>query len=328
MFATLVGPYPRRRHSPEAGAGAQAAEQMLTREVMAEQVESGMGLLTDGLPARILSEPTWRAPVFLSEWQFANEVARELAADSGGEPGRAPLPVKQCLVGPYSLARMSAPGEADRERLTLAFAEVLNQELRALAKADVPVIQIDEDAFATIAEHDAGERCLAAEALRRLTDGLDAAHLSLAVSGGSADRAGAALFYDAPFSSYLFDLIAGPDNWRLLAHAPGDRGIIAGVADARTPRPDHEAVMVWAARYAAALNRRGLDRVGLAPSAGLESLTREQARVKLAGLAAAGRKAAITDAHELRSALDPRAVDARTAALGRYSRGRSSPRES
>jgi hypothetical protein len=74
--------------------------------------------------------------------------------------------------------------------------------------------------------------------------------------------------------------------------------------------------MVWGARYAAALNDRGLDRVGLSPSTGLEYLPRDRARAKIEALASAARIAALTEPDELRAALDPRALDKRTAAYG------------
>jgi hypothetical protein len=76
--------------------------------------------------------------------------------------------------------------------------------------------------------------------------------------------------------------------------------------------------MIWAARYAAGLSNRGLDRVGLSPSTGLEYLPRDRARQKIEALGQAAAKAATRDPEELKRALDPRAVDSRTAALGRY----------
>lgn len=370
MFATLVGAYPR---TPLPGSpfrlraaygqlergeidqtGFRAVQDELVRELVTEQIEAGLGMLTDGQvrwedqqtaiarglegfeitgllryfdtntyfrQPRAVGEPRWSGPITVDDWRFADSVAREVAAGRGSEP----LPVKQCLVGPYTLGRLSDAGDLGREHLTLALAEVLNAEARALVEAGCPVIQFDENAVTLIGADDDAERSLAAEALRRLTEGLEQHHLSLAVTMGNAEEAGAALFFDAPFRSYLFDLIAGPDNWRLIARAPGERGIVCGVADARNTRRDDEAVMVWAARYAAALGGRGLERVGLAPSTGLEYLPRDRARAKIETLARAAATAALTDPDELKAALDPRAVDARTAALGQYEPGRQQP---
>jgi methionine synthase II (cobalamin-independent) len=188
----------------------------------------------------------------------------------------------------------------------------------ALAQAGALIVQIDEPALARIGRDDGTERALAAEAFRRLTAGAPDLHLMLAVMYGSAEDAGARLLFDAPFHSYLFDLCAGPDSWRLVSRAPGDRGIVAGVADARLPHRESKEILIWGARYAAALNGRGLERVGLAPSADLLGLTHAQARAKIAAVGEAARLAALSDPDDLRRSLDPRSVDIRSAAVGRY----------
>ncbi len=370
MFATLVGAYPRtplpgrpfrlraaygqlERGEIDA-AGFRAVQDELIREIIGEQLDAGLELLTDGQvrwddaqtvvaaglagfeitgllryfdtntyfrQPRAVAEPTWDGPILVEDWETADGIAQALAADREEDP----RPVKACLVGPYTLARLSSCDEVGREKVTLALAEALNQEIKALAAAGAPVVQVDENAFTLIGRDDEGERRLAADALHRLTEGVEFTHLTLAVTMGDAEGAGSALFYDAPFHSYLFDLCAGPDNWRLASYAPTERGIIAGVADARTTRPDKREVMVWGARYAASLNARGLDRVGLSPSAGLEYLPRDRAKAKVEALGEAARVAAITDDDELRRSLDPRAVDIRSAALGRYEPGHEPP---
>lgn len=350
MFATLVGGYPRDPRPDgaqiDSAIGAATAD-ALVREVMAEQLDAGLGLLTDGnvrwddplgpfasrlpglepagprpyfdthtryLQRRAAREPRWTGPITVDAWRFAASAAAELAAERG-----MPAPaVKQCLVGPYTLARLSDAGTPGRERLALAIAEALNAEIRALAAAGAPVIQLDEDALTLIGRDEESERRIAAEALRRATSGLDDVHLCLSVGRGDALGVGPDALFDLPFRSYLFDLIAGPDNWKLIAVAPGNRGVICGVADARTERPDEEPVMVWAAHYAASTRGRGIDRVALAPSAGLELLPRDRARAKMGALGEAARKASITDPRELARLLDPRAVDKRSAALGFY----------
>jgi hypothetical protein len=142
--------------------------------------------------------------------------------------------------------------------------------------------------------------------------------VTLALPGGAATAVGAEALSDVPFASHLADLIHGPDDWRVVAKLPGERGVILGVADVRPGRTaDTLEVLLWAARYAASMHGRGLDRVGLAPCAGLERLPREAARVRLTRLAEAARLAALP-AEELARIVDPRSIDARSAALGRY----------
>ena len=91
-----------------------------------------------------------------------------------------------------------------------------------------------------------------------------------------------------------------------LATAPRERGLILGVADARTDRRDVVPVSVWAARYGASMGARGLDRIGLAPSAGLEERSPAVARVKLRRLAEAAAMASL-EGDALREALPKRA---------------------
>ncbi|MDQ3449016.1 MAG: hypothetical protein M3432_07555, partial [Chloroflexota bacterium] len=308
---------------------------------MADQIDAGLGLLCDGaiqgegptmalvrelhglvtrgagagIQALAARPPQWSEPVLVAAWQSATEAARMLTA----ERDLPPLPVKACLPGPYTLARWIDPGDVGREPLIVSLAEALAQEVRALIAAGAPVVQIDEPGLIHIGPDDDAERALATAALTRLTDGVSdpEAHLCLAVAGGSAEHAGPDLLFERPFRSYLFDLISGPDDWRLIARAPRDRGIVCGVADARTDAPDDEPVMIWAARYAASLNGRGPDRVGLSPSAGFEALSTAAARSKMGGLARAASKAGLS-AGTLATRIDPRAVDARSAAMGRY----------
>lgn len=310
MFATLLGPYPRPLDS-----AATDVEQL--SQVLTDQLDAGVGLVTDGT-VRTLAGPSTAADAqaVAEAWQRASDTIRDLAA--GAQAGVQPPLVKACLVGPYSALRTNHPdtSAAGRRRATLSLAEAVHALMEELFRAGAAVVQLAEDAVTRIGAGDIDERELAAEALRRSTDGLSG-HVSLSVSGGNADAAGAALFFDVPFASYLFDLINGPDNWRLITQAPHDRGIICGVADTRPGRVTDEAVMVWAARYAASSNGRGLERVGLAPSAGLELLPRDAARAVLGALAEAARKAGLPGA-ELAREIDPRAVDARSGALGRF----------
>lgn len=328
MFATLAGGYPR---GPQA-----APEDDLVRQALAEQVAAGLELLSDGQvrwddpvepivrgldglesdPSgerrfRIARLPRWREPIMVDAWRFAAS-----APEAGGRP------VKACLAGPYTLGRLADAdaGEIGRERLTLALAEALNAELRALVEAGAPVVQIDEEALTLIGPADDGERALFGDAARRLTEGVGG-HLSLAITTGNAEHAGAASLFDPPFASYLFDLRAGPDNWRLIVQAPRERGIVCGVADARSAEPDELELMVWGAHYAASTRRRGLERVGLAPSASLAHLPRERARAKIERLAEAARIAALGSWQESVKRLDPRASDIRSAAFGRYAPG-------
>jgi methionine synthase II (cobalamin-independent) len=221
--------------------------------------------------------PSWHGPLTVADWAFAASCTTRA--------------VKQALPGPYTVARRLDPGGRRRSSLTLALAEALHAEAVALAEAGCPLIEIDEPDAVAIGDVDA-ERRLFREAHRRLAEGIGGTHLSLALTGGNVDTAGDATVFDAPYASYAFDLIAGPDNWRLVANAPGDRGIVCGALSAAPGSLDGPEVLVWAAHYAASTGGRGLARVGLANAPGLEALDWAAARAKFVRLGEAARIAA------------------------------------
>ena len=280
MFATLIGAYPPGDEDPA--------------ETVAELASTGIEPVTDG-----------RGP------RAAGDDPAGIAADWRSAAGSTSHAVKQALVGPFTAARRSGDD-------ALLLAETIGQTVLTLAAAGCPLVEIDESDAVEAASDDTTPTALAA-ALRRLTDVAGGrVHLSLVLTGGNADALGAATLFDLPFASYAFDLIAGPENWRLIAQAPGDRGIVCGALDPSAGSADRPETLVWAAHYAASTGGRGLDRVGLANASSLDNLTRDRARAKLVALAEAARLAAIQDPKELAASLDPRAVDIRSAALGTY----------
>jgi methionine synthase II (cobalamin-independent) len=219
------------------------------------------------------------------------------------------MAAKQDMVGPLTLAR-----GGDRAEV-LAAAEALNEDLRALAAAGCPLIEIHEPAAIEIGTDEPSRR-LFRDAHRRLLDGVDGPHLSLAIIGGNADATGIETLLSAPYASLAVDLIAGPDNWRLVVATPGDRGIVCGALSPEPDSDDAPEVLLWAAAYAASTAGRGPARVGLATAGSLAKLSWEAAVGKMRRLGEAARLADLPP-DELRRAIDPRAVDIRSAALGR-----------
>jgi hypothetical protein len=316
MFATLHGGYP----ALDPGEANDGALGPLIERVIDAQLEAGLGLLTDG-------GVRWPDPgaAFMSALGGPERPVRDhafsveawfRAADVAGR-----VPVKQCLPGPYSLARRFAPSEAARGDLTRALADALAGELVDLAAAGCPLIQIDEDAVTGI--DDDIERGLFAEAQRRLLSGRDATdtdgrpHLSLAIVGGNADRAGAGAIFGPAYDSYLFDLVAGPDSWNLINQAPTERGIVLGLVDPGSAVQDPE-VILWAIGYAASTRAHGEPQVGIATSGSLAGMTRVDARRRIDLL---GRVVGLVErsrTEPIAASLDPRAIDSRSAALGRW----------
>jgi methionine synthase II (cobalamin-independent) len=223
--------------------------------------------------------------------------------------GLTEVAAKQNVVGPLTAAR------GGDEQTILAAAEALNADLRALAAAGCPLIEIHEPAAIEIGDDEAARR-LFRDAHRLLLDGVDGTHLSLAIVGGNADGAGIETLLSAPYASLAVDLIAGPDNWRLVVATPADRGIVCGVISPEPDSDDSVEVLLWAAAYAASTGGRGPARVGLATAGSLAGLPWDIAAAKMQRLGEAARLADLPP-DDLRRSIDPRAVDIRSAALGR-----------
>ncbi len=210
--------------------------------------------------------------------------------------------VKAVLEGPFTSGRPAAE---------------VRGEMLGLAEAGCRWIEVQEPASVGIGS-DADERARFMDAHATLTAGFGAdVHLSLAVTGGSADGAGIDTLLAGSNSSLALDLIDGPDNWRLATAWPAERGLICGALSTREGSDDGPELLLWAARYAASTRGRGPARVGLATAGSLAALPWPVAAEKVRRLGEAARLAAAPVDDQL-AAIDPRAVDKRSAALGRY----------
>jgi hypothetical protein len=293
VFATLIGPYP--------DLPAPSEPERLTA-ILGDQLEAGLGLLTDGRVHAVAGRPG----DVVDAWRAADRVGHHLAAIAGLEP---PL-IKACLVGPWT----AGSGERDSVR---AAAGRLIPAVTALFEAGAPVVQLTEPMIGSIAADDEPAIDVLVEVLMGLVDGVAPAegHLSLALAGGGPTAVAPDRLLATGFASYLCDLIASPDDWGLCARVPAESGLIVGVVDARARRAGAMEVGIWGARYAASMAGRGPQRIGVCPGTGIERLDRAAARGLLAFTAEVARMADLADA-ELAKVIDPRAVDARSAALG------------
>ena len=255
----------------------------------------GQTTLRDGEPVtRPIVEGTvrWTRALTVRDWRFAQSETE--------------LPVKQTLFGPYTLAALAEP-TSSRRRASLAdaFGDALNAELRALAAAGCPMVEVDEPMALQIGDDAAGWRTFRA-AHDRLSTGLDgepAVHLSLGLWGGEIDPSGHATLIELPYRSYLVDVLAGPSAWRFIDSLPTTRGVIVGAADATTAMLDETEVLIWAMAWAAQ-GGRGADRVGIAPNGPLFSIGRHFAHRKCQRMGEAVRIASMGPLQEVAEALD------------------------
>jgi methionine synthase II (cobalamin-independent) len=294
MFATLFGGLPRP--PLESGASAESVVEVAIRA----QEDAGLEPVSDGgLRA---------GPPSVEGWEAA---ARSTT-----------LAVKQALTGPYTAARAAGTASA-RDEAALDHAGELNRLLRDLAAAGCPMIEIHEPAAIQIGTDDA-ERARFRRLHRRLLDRVAETHVSLVITGGNADAAGIETLLAAPYRSLGVDLIAGPDNWRLVVATPGTVGVVCGALSPQPGSSDGPETLLWAAGYAASTNGRGQDRVGLATASSLAHLSWDEAVAKLQRLGTAAGLAAGPLDERIR-AMDPRAVSSRAAALGTVGTGASEP---
>jgi hypothetical protein len=289
VFATLVGALPDPPDPPE---GRDPVRPHLAAQLRA-QLAAGLDLLS-------FEEARSPDDDLIERWRRA-----AATADGLGEAA-----VKAAFVGPYT----SGGGRPDDDQVERARAV-----LAGLLDAGCPLVEVHEPAAVRIGS-DERRRSAFRTAHERLVDGLEG-HACLAITGGNADTAGPETILVPGYRSYLFDLIAGPDNWRLVVRAPPTVGIVAAALDRRPGVREKRDVLVWAAHYAASTRGRGLDRVGLATTGSLAGLAWDEALERIALLGEASRTAVLRG-DDLGRALDPRNVDARSAALGRYAPAR------
>ena len=264
---------------PRPPLGDDAAPEALLDACLGLQAEHGLEPATDG------GQPI--AEDLVLSWR---ETAR-----------RADRLIKAVVVGPYTSGRGDAATRAMVE---------------GLADAGCRWIEIHEPAAASIGS-DAEARARFVDTHLALTrDVGPEVHLSLAITGGDAEAAGVETILAGSYASLAVDLIDGPDNWRLAVAVPGERGVICGALSAHAGSDDGPEVLLWAARYAAGSKGRGIARVGLATSGSMADLTWDEAVDKVRRLGDAARLV-VASPEERRQALDPRAVDIRSAALGR-----------
>jgi methionine synthase II (cobalamin-independent) len=226
--------------------------------------------------------------------------------------------VKQALLGPYSLGwseGREAPPDVRRRR-TVDAANAVRARVEALASAGCPLVEIEE-AEADRIGLDESERRLFREAQQIVTRGLEGTHLSLSIVGSAADKAGVETILEAPYASLAVDLIAGPDNWNVVARAPGELGVVAGALAAREHADEPKELLLWAAHYAASTGRRGIARVGIGSAGSYANLSWAAAVRKMRLLGTVARLAELPPGEELMRSLDPVAVSSRRAALGR-----------
>ena len=319
MLTTVVGNYPKIPNRPrppklraaisrfergEIGADElRRVEDEVTLEVIQEQVEAGVDIITDGqirweddqtyLARRmdgfsidgliryfdtntyyrqpLVEGPVrWREPVLVADYEFAAK--------------QSPVPVKALVTGPYTLAALSANHHYGSLReLVLALAVELRNEVLALERAGARIIQVNEPAILQQKE----DFPLLRQALEGMMDGLRAeAHL---YTWFGDIRGLYPQILELPFAAIGLDFVKGPANWDVIARQPFTKKLGLGVIDARNTKLEVVEEIVDLVRRASAVVTP--DMLYVNPSCGLEYLPREAAQAKLTRMVEGVRRA-------------------------------------
>lgn len=277
------------------GARWEAVQDEVTREAIAEQVEAGLDLVTDG-------QIRWYDPIshlargmagveingllrfFDTNFYFRQPAVRGTLSRKGPillreyECARSvsPRPVKPVLTGPYTLARGSIldGGYCRVEELAMAYSQILALEIADLAKAGATLIQIDEP-FILRHHEDLG---LLRRALEPLSRARGRADLALYTYFGDA-----APLYDEiqqmPVQVVGYDFTYSPKLPRIIRERGSEKPLGLGLIDGRNTRIE-TAGDVLPILDELLPGVRAL-RVYIGPSCGLEYLPRDRAQAKL-----------------------------------------------
>ena len=222
----------------------------MTQEVIEDQIEAGLDLVTDGQIrwddgqtyfARGISGYTINGLIryFDSNTYYRHPIPEQRLQPNGGitvkdyefAAAHSERPVKAVITGPYTLARLSQLGcYEDLRSLVMDLAGILNREALALQEAGAPVIQLDEP---SILKHK-DDADLFAEAIECALDGITATK-ALCTYFGDASGIHQRLF-GLPVDLVGLDFVMGPGNFDLIADLPDGK-----MLGWHRGRPQHQA---------------------------------------------------------------------------------------
>ena len=300
VLAASAGSFPR----------SDAAESKLLWQVINDQIECGLDVVTDGqlrwrdpvshfagqltgvelgaqgrfldtgVPIRrpVIRGPfAWAVPVLRPEFEAAQAVS--------------PKPVKPVLTGALSLARHSIvldPYYArDFARLVGDYNEALLCEVRELAAAGATIIQIDEPAILQSPQQPEDLRILK-HCWRRLSSAKGHAKLALNLCGGDSAPILEELFR-VPADVLVLDLTCNPRLVEMLAYAQPGQSVksfgLAMIDGCKAALEDSSAIARSVEKLARSLGDGDLYLSATTGLGGLGDLTRDEARAKLKLLA-------------------------------------------
>lgn len=316
-----VGHYPRIGDSPETQKHRRAiasldkgeisreefllVEREVTKEVIELQAKAGLDMITDGLIRwedavtywtrriegiavngllRFFDTNTYyRQPVVVGPISWNTPPS---ASDYVYARGVSPVPVKPVVTGPFTFAALSRDEHyGSFEKVVLALAEALSQQILVFETAGAPLVQVDEPWITW----DKSRKKIFEEGFRRLTKGVKVPILLHTAFGDLTELY--PKIQDLPFHSLGLDCRAagsGPKNLDLLRKNPPKKPVALGLIDARNTKMEdpHEVLAI-----VNELLPKVPEPIELSPNTGLEYLPREIAQKKLVHLVQIAEKA-------------------------------------
>ncbi len=317
FFSTVAGSYPRPRwlidglielqgkqKESESKIDSQVEEafRKATSEVIQEQEEAGITLITDGQlrwndalahPAEkipgfqmggliryydnnfyyrrpeVTGEVKWAEPILVDDFNFAKTSAKKCA-------------VKSILPGPYTLHKLSANKTSLKgDGLILKLGEIFAREVQELQNAGCKFIQIDEPSLVYEPPISEDEREAVKAALEKIFTTISPGTTSILCTYFSALKEEHTFLLDLKFDVLGIDFISSPEqNLTFLKEQKVEKKLALGLFDARNVREEREEeikeLIDKISQYCNNLNE-----VYLNPNCGLEFLPRKYALRKL-----------------------------------------------
>jgi 5-methyltetrahydropteroyltriglutamate--homocysteine methyltransferase len=273
----------------------------VTVEVIQEQTDAGVDIITDGQvrwdddqtyvmrglkgveigsleryldtntyyrQPEIVGALGWEKPILVKDFEFASKNSSK--------------PLKVIITGPYTIAALSLDKHYNnREKLVMAIAEALRNEVKALAEAGAERIQVNDPVLL----RSGSEAPIAAKAISTMLDGISA-ETGVYTWFGGATRVLPALL-DTPADVIGLDFVSGPDNWDAVRSGFGKK-LGFGIVDGRNTRLETpEQVADALKRISETVSP---DRIYVNPSCGVEYLPRETAYEKLRNMVEGARR--------------------------------------
>lgn len=314
LTITVVSHYPKIGDSPEEQilrrtlaqfdkkevneAQLERVKDEVTRQVIEEQAEAGIEVVTDGqirwddavtyLAGKIqgfrftgliryfdtntfyrqpVSEGELAAPesLVVKDFQFANTISS--------------APVKALLTGPYTLAKLSEDRHyGDLEKLAARLAVILGEETQRLARVGATLVQFDEPALLSFKKELPLFKRVWSKLASFFPENLETI---LFLNFGNLEGIYPEIL-DLPVTTLGLDLATEARNWQILTRAPLTKKLIAGIVDARNTKMETEEEIQE--RLEKLLAFVSAEDLAVSPNYGLEFLPRETARKKLANL--------------------------------------------